>query len=241
MEFFDQNQPKIDILLTISASILRHYLSEEDTYGVLSIMASSKRSKYLYISKTQNEVACMTVLELTRKFARKHLLYLEACCAYDENAIYNFFGNFLWWIFNDLPFTHVVRVIDCYLVEGGKIFYRVGFALLKLFVKSLRSGSSKWSGLIENRGLIGAFAYFCREIPVSPEKLLKKAFDIKRFSRAQLEKTFLRAEVNMKANGLLSTNSRPGRTQSQDNLPTPDAVNRITAQSTNLTYKEVIN
>ena len=217
-------------------------LSEEDTYGVLSIMASSKRSKYLYISKTQNEVACMTVLELTRKFARKHLLYLEACCAYDEDAIFNFFGNFLWWIFNDLPFTHVVRVIDCYLVEGSKVFYRVGFALLKLFVKSLRSGSSKWSGLIENRGLIGAFAYFCREIPVSPEKLLKKAFGIKRFSRAQLEKTFLRAEVNMKADGLLSTNRpTPGRSQSQDNLPTPDAVNRITAQSTNLTYKEVRN
>ena len=75
---------------------------------------------------------------------------------------------------------------------------------------------------------------------VSPDALMKKAFNIRRFSRAQLEKTFLRTEVEMKANGLLNTNrTAPGRSQSQDNLPTPDAVNRITAQSTNLTYKEV--
>ena len=69
---------------------------------------------------------------------------------------------------------------------------------------------------------------------------MKKAFNIRRFSRAQLEKTFLRTEVEMKANGLLNTTrTAPGRSQSSDNLPTPDAVNRITAQSTNLTYKEV--
>ena len=69
---------------------------------------------------------------------------------------------------------------------------------------------------------------------------MKKAFNIRRFSRAQLEKTFLRTEVEMKANGLLnSTRAAPGRRHSSDNLPTPDAVNRITAQSTNLTYKEV--
>ena len=44
----------------------------------------------------------------------------------------------------------------------------------------------------------------------------------------------------MKANGLLNTTrTAPGRSRSQDNLPTPDEVNRITAQSTNLTYKEV--
>ena len=128
-------------------------------------MASSKRSKYLYLSKTQNEVACMTAFELTRKFARKHLMYIEVLSSYDE--IFSFFCNFLWWIFNDLPFSHVVRIMDCYLVEGCKVFYRVGFALLRIFVKCLRTGNSKWNGIIENRGLIGAFAYFCREIPVS--------------------------------------------------------------------------
>ena len=59
-----------------------------------------------------------------------------------------------------------VRIIDCYLVEGYKIFYRIGFALLRIFVKYLRLGTSKWHGLIKSRGLVGGFMYFCTEIPV---------------------------------------------------------------------------
>ena len=63
-------------------------------------------------------------------------------------------------------FLFQVRIIDCYLVEGYKIFYRIGFALLRIFVKYLRLGTSKWHGLIKSRGLVGGFMYFCTEIPV---------------------------------------------------------------------------
>ena len=77
------------------------------------------------------------------------------------------FNDWLWWIFDHLPFTHVVRILDCYLVEGYKIFYRIAFALLRTFVKYIRSGNSKWNGMIDSRGVKEAFIYFCKEIPVN--------------------------------------------------------------------------
>ena len=164
---FAYNQPDIQYcpMLYLIASILRHYLSEEDTYGLLAIMSASKRSKYLYLSKNEVDVACMTAYELSRIFARKHLMFVEVSSSQEE--MMNFFNNWLWWIFDHLPFPHVVRIIDCYLVEGCKIFYRVTFALVRIFVKCIRSGTSKWKGILESRGLMGGFMYFCREIPVS--------------------------------------------------------------------------
>ena len=75
---------------------------------------------------------------------------------------------------------------------------------------------------------------------VSPDALLNKCFRIRRFSRAELHKAYIRTQVQMKADGLLNKASRPvGRTKSHDNLPNPNTVNQITASSTNLTYKSV--
>lgn len=90
---------------------------------------------------------------------------LESQASHDE--IMELFSDWLWWMFDHLPFTHVVRILDCYLVEGYKIFYRITFALIRTFVKYIRSGNSKWNGLIDSRGVKGAFIYFCKEIPVS--------------------------------------------------------------------------
>ena len=131
--------------------------------------------------------------------------------------------------------------MDCYLVEGYKIFYRIGFALLKSFVKFVKFGGSKWSGIIGSRGLQGAFMYFCQEIPVEPNNLLKKGFKIRGFSRESIEKTYLRTEIDLKARGVLpAMNSNPGgRRSSGDNLPTTDAMHRINAVSETLTYKDV--
>ena len=54
-----------------------------------------------------------------------------------------------------------------------------------------------------------------------------------------LKKTYLRTEVDLKSRGLLNNSGRLGRTQSHDNLPTPEAVAKINAVSTSMTYKEV--
>ena len=71
---------------------------------------------------------------------------------------------------------------------------------------------------------------------------MSKAFKIRRFSRAELHKTFIRTQIQMKADGHLSSNRMPfDKSRSNDNLPDSDNVNKITATSTTLTYKTVRN
>ena len=75
---------------------------------------------------------------------------------------------------------------------------------------------------------------------MSPDALMSKAFRIRRFGRAELHKSYIRTQVQMKTDGLLNAfNKNGGRSLSQDNLPSPQAVGNITAASTTLTYKAV--
>lgn len=46
--------------------------------------------------------------------------------------------DWLSWIFSGLPLSHVVRIIDCYLVEGHKFVTRAGIAIIYIWAKSLK-------------------------------------------------------------------------------------------------------
>ncbi|KAK6037120.1 hypothetical protein COOONC_25375, partial [Cooperia oncophora] len=52
-----------------------------------------------------------------------------------------FFSCETWlsWIFSGLPLSHVVRVIDCYLVEGHKFVTRAAIAIVYIWAKSLKN------------------------------------------------------------------------------------------------------
>ena len=69
---------------------------------------------------------------------------------------------------------------------------------------------------------------------------MAKAFRIRRFGRAELHKTYIQTQVQMKTDGRLNAfNRNGGRSLSNDNLPSPQVVDNITATSTTLTYKAV--
>ena len=69
---------------------------------------------------------------------------------------------------------------------------------------------------------------------------MAKAFRIRRFGRAELHKTYIQTQVQMKTDGRLNAfNRNEGRSLSNDNLPSPQIVDNITATSTTLTYKAV--
>ena len=69
---------------------------------------------------------------------------------------------------------------------------------------------------------------------------MAKAFRIRRFGRAELHKTYIQTQVQMKTDGRLNAfNRNGGRSMSNDNLPSPQVVDNITATSTTLTYKTV--
>ena len=77
--------------------------------------------------------------------------------------------------------------------------------------------------------------------------MIKKGIKIRGFSKTNIEKTYLRVEVNIKSRGILNNScpepraaGGPVRSLSNDRLPSSDSVAKITAMSSSLTYKEVI-
>ena len=91
------------------------------------------------------------------------------------------------WFFtcfaNCLPFNIVVRIFDCYLLEGEKIIYRIALALFKLKEKYLLKGKS-FETIMEKMKSI------TNEIN-NPDILLETAFDFslsrKDISKLELE------------------------------------------------------
>ena len=72
--------------------------------------------------------------------------------------------------------------------------------------------------------------------------MIKKGLKIRGFSKTNIEKTYLRAEVNIKSRGILNNSGPepraaggPVRSVSNDRLPSSESVAKITAISTSLT------
>lgn len=89
------------------------------------------------------------------------------------------FMDWCWWILGGLPFPHLVRVMDCFFHEGIKVFYRVSLAILILFHKHVTSSNSEWDTDAIKNDIDNALPKFCKNIPVSPAKLLRTAFSIR--------------------------------------------------------------
>ena len=117
-------------------SVARHYLSELDTYKLMSCLVTSKQTTYLVQSRLQAEVTWRVTLELCQKLCKKYMGYLQAESSKEE--VEGLFQDCIWWVIEWLPFPHIVRIFDCFLVEGEKIFYRVCCALISLFTRRLK-------------------------------------------------------------------------------------------------------
>lgn len=70
--------------------------------------------------------------------------------------------------------------MDCYFNEGIKVFYRVALAILILFHKhTSQGGSPEWSPDSIKNDIDNAIPKFCKQLPVSPMKLMRTAFNIR--------------------------------------------------------------
>lgn len=106
-------------------------------------------------------------------------MYLTRLCT--GQKVERLFTDWTWWILSSLPFAHLVRVMDCFLHEGIKVFYRVALAILILFNKHSSSANSsvEWSTDSVKNDIDNAIPKFCKNIPVTPTKLLRTAFSIR--------------------------------------------------------------
>lgn len=64
-------------------------------------------------------------------------------------------------------------------VPTFQVLYRVALAIIILFHKFSTNQSSEWMSEVTKNGVESALNKFCKDMPVSPTKLLRTAFSIR--------------------------------------------------------------
>ncbi|XP_070536041.1 GTPase-activating protein skywalker-like [Ptychodera flava] len=181
-------------LLPAITSLLLHYMGEEECYSSLSKLLTSRQPRYLTQTRTAYQASILTLKDLAKKYAETGHQYISRKSDNDDEV----YADWMWWIFKYLPFTHLVRVMDCYLVEGIKILYRVALAIIILYKKHMQGTPQ---GSAESNTHTSAMKNFVSNMPVTPGKLLKTSFKIKGLSRSVIYKYQQRHEVNLRKAG----------------------------------------
>ncbi|XP_026327146.1 TBC1 domain family member 24 isoform X9 [Hyposmocoma kahamanoa] len=222
-------------LYPITAALL-HFMPEEECYHCMASLVASKEKMFITQTKLLNEVTWKTVMQIAKKYAKsaaQHLSRLSG--AIGPERIY---ADWQWWILAALPFPHLVRVLDCFFHEGIKVFYRVALAILILFHKHSSNQNSEWYAEATKNGADHAIDKFCRNMPVTPTKLLRTAFTIRALSSQYISRVFIKTEMTLKSKQVI-TGSRLVKSRSSDNLPTSQSQVNIQMMSHTLTIREL--
>ncbi|XP_065081106.1 GTPase-activating protein skywalker isoform X4 [Ochlerotatus camptorhynchus] len=218
-------------------AILLHFMSEEECYHCMASLVAPKEKVFITQTKLLYEVTWKTVMQIAKKHAKSAVLYLTRLCPGQKSE--RIFMDWCWWILGGLPFPHLVRVMDCFFHEGIKVFYRVSLAILILFHKHSTATNSEWDADTIKNDIDNALPKFCKNIPVSPTKLLRTAFSIRALSSTYISRIFLKTEMVLKSKSVLSGSKQMVRSRSSDNLPTSQSQVNVQMMSHTLTIREL--
>ncbi|CAF1450498.1 unnamed protein product [Rotaria sordida] len=118
-------------LLAPMTALFLHYMTEIDAYESLLILTSSD-----YKIITQTEIQYQSLSLAFRTLLRRHCRSVyEFLNKQQQSQQLCLFDEWLWLIFEHLPFTYLVPIIDCLLIEDMKILIRISMTLYHFFVK----------------------------------------------------------------------------------------------------------
>ncbi|KAG6795658.1 GTPase-activating protein skywalker isoform X1 [Apis laboriosa] len=217
-------------------ALLLHFMPEEECYHCMASLVAAKDKMFITQTKLLYEVTWKTVEQITKKHVKSAAVHLARHCS--GSRAERIYMDWMWWILQLLPFQHLVRVMDCFLHEGIKVFYRVAMAIVLLFYKHSSLQNSEWMNEISKNGIDAALSKFCRQIPVTSAKFLRTAFGIRGLSSAYISRVFLRTEMALKSKSVLTGSRSLARSRSTDNLPTSQSQVNIQMMSHTLTIRE---
>ncbi|BFZ06563.1 hypothetical protein BsWGS_09602 [Bradybaena similaris] len=158
-----------------------HYMSPQACFNCLQALLRNTRSCYF----TQTYIKTQASKYVLRGLAKKYAKQAHDLMAQGGRKVEDIFDNWMWWIFRDLPFQYLVRIVDSFLLEGYKIFYRITLAVVILFAKGYSKSASDKASV---EGFSADISSFCRNISVAPRKLIQVAFGIRGLSRREIFK-----------------------------------------------------
>ncbi|XP_036401095.1 TBC1 domain family member 24-like [Megalops cyprinoides] len=172
-------------ILPALVSLLLHFSEDEAEcfHSICCLIAYNDPNKR-YIDQTflTYRASCMTFGDLANKFCRG----VRKLIAASNQNLFEFYSDWIMWIFADLPFTYAIRVLDVYLLEGYKVLYRVALALLSLYKVSVASRVAHVDDFRQD------MKSFVQNITrhITTEKLMERAFSIQLATRKELNFLF---------------------------------------------------
>ncbi|XP_028301310.1 TBC1 domain family member 24-like isoform X2 [Gouania willdenowi] len=172
-------------ILPALVSLILHFSQDEAEcfYSVSRLICYDDPNKR-YIDQTflTYRASCMTFGDLANKCCRG----IRKLIASSHQNLFEFYSDWIMWIFADLPFTYAIRVLDVYLLEGYKVLYRVALALLSLYRVSVSSRVADVEDFrTDMKGFVQNVGRHC-----SAENLLERAFMIPMATRRELNLLF---------------------------------------------------
>ncbi|GAB1601195.1 GTPase-activating protein skywalker-like [Argonauta hians] len=192
LEIISHTNPDISYcpMLQCLIGILLHYMTPSECYNLVTNLFRSQSQFFLTMNKSSHNAIKLVMRDLTKKYSRSAHGYIHRNCKSTESVFHSWLG----WIFKDLPFHYLVRVIDCYLLEGFKVFYRVALALLSQFHK--QSGKQSLSA---NQTVQQAIQQSIENLSLRVDKFTKLIFGIRGFNRKEIRKFLVKNEMVVKS------------------------------------------
>nr|XP_040042881.1 TBC1 domain family member 24-like isoform X1 [Gasterosteus aculeatus aculeatus] len=172
-------------ILAELVSLLLHFSEDEaECFHSVSRLICYKDPNKRYIDQTflTYRASCMTFGDLANRCCRG----IRKLIASSHQNLFEFYSDWIMWIFADLPFTYAIRVLDVYLSEGYKVLYRVALALLSLYKVSVSSRVADVEDFrTDMKRFVQSVARHC-----TAENLLQRAFLIRMATRRELNLLF---------------------------------------------------
>ncbi|KAM7394069.1 hypothetical protein PAMP_020892 [Pampus punctatissimus] len=172
-------------ILPALVSLILHFSQDEaECFYSVSRLISYNDPNKRYIDQTflTYRASCMTFGDLANKCCRG----IRKLIASSHQNLFEFYSDWIMWIFADLPFTYAIRVLDVYLLEGYKVLYRVALTLLSLYKVSV---SSRVADVEDFRTDMKRFVQNV-DRHCTAESLLERAFMIPMATRRELNLLF---------------------------------------------------
>eukprot|EP01135_Chromosphaera_perkinsii_P007580 Nk52_evm36s914 gene=Nk52_evmTU36s914 len=126
-------------VLPVFVTFLAHFMKEEIVYECAASLVTSRRHPFMPSSTIDSAASSFAFIKLVKHMGPKR---------YQNEQFYQFLAeyflnemSFCEWILCTLPFASAVRVLDCILFEGPKIYYRVGLGMLKYMDVCVKNGT----------------------------------------------------------------------------------------------------
>ncbi|XP_050036703.1 GTPase-activating protein skywalker-like [Dermacentor andersoni] len=219
--------------------LLLHYLTEEQTYECACALIEGTIVRHLSQTRLMYDTSAHTLMKLTKNLAKKTYNKLLRKVQQEED-LEKVFLTWQLWIFRGLPFYHLVRTMDCFLIEGVRALYRAAMAILILFVqdhsseypnesmfarmfggkksKSKAPGPSGEGGLDAAAAFLDRIILYLRDLPYNVDSFLKTAYGIQGVSAKVLNDQLLKSEAYVRGHPgkrLLGSPSETGASASR--------------------------